>query len=90
MSATTPAVGETSLPLPTLTATLPLHPELDEEKRVHGSDTPSSSKTESIGGDSKADSWFAESLLDDKVLAKFYEPPESYESKHRYDTSLRW
>lgn len=95
MSISTAAVGETSLPLPSITPTLPLQPEsLDEEKRVSGSATPLSTKSDSEGSTS-GDTWFAESIFGDSVfedekLAKFYEPPDNYESKHRFDPSLRW
>lgn len=60
----------------------PLH------KHQHGADTPGSLDSK---GELETDSWHAGgSVFEDEVLAKFYEPPEEYEGKHRFDVNARW
>lgn len=60
-------------------------PALSKHDQVKGDDSPRSF-------DSKEDlpSTFVESIFDDPILAKFYEPPPGYESRHRFDTAARW
>ncbi|ORY90758.1 major facilitator superfamily domain-containing protein [Leucosporidium creatinivorum] len=57
------------------------------DKQTDGSTTPSSSSISK--GDLEASTWAA-SVFEDPVLAKFYEPPEEYEGKHRFDVDARW
>ncbi|ORY73438.1 major facilitator superfamily domain-containing protein [Leucosporidium creatinivorum] len=76
--------------------TTPAVPALD--KRIKGDESPRStdSKTE-LESDFKSDVESREdadsiwnSVFDDPLLAKYYEPPEEYEGKHRFDPSARW
>lgn len=60
------------------------------DKHQHGADTPRSldSKRDL---ETDTDSWHAGgSVFEDETLAKFYEPPEEYEGKHRFDVNARW
>ncbi|ORY90782.1 major facilitator superfamily domain-containing protein [Leucosporidium creatinivorum] len=60
------------------------------DKHQHGAETPRSHDSK---GDleTDTDSWHAGgSVFEDETLAKFYEPPEEYEGKHRFDVNARW
>lgn len=73
---------------------VPSGPGFDEEggpRSSSGTDTPGSLDDKAtLALSQDGESWFSESVFDDEKLARFYEPPPSYESRHRFDPAARW
>ncbi|KAK4046495.1 hypothetical protein OIV83_006021 [Microbotryomycetes sp. JL201] len=53
-----------------------------------GAVTPKSDASLKLSVEDEA--WLVPSVFDDDKLAKYYEPPPNYESRHRFDPKARW
>ncbi|KAM0787041.1 hypothetical protein ACM66B_006307 [Microbotryomycetes sp. NB124-2] len=67
-----------------------LRPVPDAEKDSPGANTPDTDASTVKSQTSDDASWMEPSVFDDDKLAEFYAPPDTYESKHRYDPKARW